>query len=85
MHAHVFRSALASLPGIIEYQVTHTANGADIASVARDHIDEAGLVDVLASELRRIGLDEPAVTVRVADELEGHPNSGKLRRFIAMT
>lgn len=85
VHPHVFRSALASVPDIIEYQVTQTADGAEVAAVADDPFDEHSLRDALALELHRVGLVDPTVSVRVVGGLKRHPNSGKLRRFIPLT
>jgi phenylacetate-CoA ligase len=38
----------------------------------------------LTSALRRYGLSEPTIQIRVTDSLQRHQASGKLRRFIPL-
>ena len=82
IHPHVFGSALRRDPGIVTYQVRQTPAGAEILAVGVP-ADPAGLESALASELRRHGLADPAVTVRTVDE-PGRLASGKTRRFISL-
>ena len=84
VHPHVFRSQLAAVPAISEYQVTQTVDGAHIAAVVTDRIDAATLRDAVAAELGRVGLTNPAIEVETVDAIERHAETGKLRRFIRL-
>src|SRR5258705_5098488 len=80
--AIVFRHVLGTDPRVSEYQVTQTATGADIMVVGAP--DAATLTSSLITALRRYGLPEPTIRIRVADGLPRHHSSGKLRRFIPL-
>lgn len=80
----MFRSRLAAVPEISEYQVTQTASGAHIAAVTTDHIDTAAVAAAVAAELGRVGLANPAVDVNTVDAIARHAETGKLRRFIGL-
>ncbi len=80
--ATAFRHVLGTDPRISEYQVTQTATGADIVVVGAPNLD--GLTAALIAALRRCGLPEAAIRIRVADTLQRHQASGKLRRFIPL-
>ncbi|HWM59527.1 MAG TPA: hypothetical protein VNO83_16990 [Pseudonocardia sp.] len=47
-------------------------------------VDTATLHDQLTAALTHAGLPAPKVTVRVAANLERHPQTGKLRRFVPL-
>ncbi|RUP04014.1 MAG: phenylacetate--CoA ligase family protein [Mycobacterium sp.] len=78
----VFRHVLGTDAHISEYQVVQTATGADIVVVGAP--DTEKLTAAVVTALRRYGLEQPAVRIRVADSLERHRGSGKLRRFIPL-
>ena len=84
VHPHVFRSQLAAVPAISEYQVTQTDDGAHIAAVATDVVDVPALREAITAELRRVGLTNPVIDVETVGEIERHPETGKLRRFIRL-
>jgi hypothetical protein len=67
---------------ISEYQVTQTVAGADIVVVGNPDVEL--LITSLVAALRRYGLSEPTVRIRVADSLQRHGASGKLRRFVPL-
>jgi phenylacetate-CoA ligase len=46
--------------------------------------DADALATALVAALRGYGLAEPTITIRVADRLQRHQGSGKLRRFIPL-
>jgi phenylacetate-CoA ligase len=79
--ASAFRHVLGTDPRISEYQVTQTVTGADILTVGSP--DVAALTTALVAALRRYGLPEPTVEIRVVDRIPRHQASGKLKRFIA--
>lgn len=84
VHPHVFRSVLGRRPAIVEYQVHQTARGAEILLAAAEHVDVAAVRGELISALAGSGLDDPKVTVRFADRLERHTETGKLKRFVPL-
>jgi phenylacetate-CoA ligase len=77
-----FRHILGTDPRVSEYQVTQTATGADIVVVGAP--DTGALTASLMAVLRRHGLPEPTIRIRVTDTLRRHQASGKLRRFIPL-
>jgi hypothetical protein len=80
--AIAFRHVLGTNPRVSEYQVVQTATGADIVVVGAP--DAAALTGALIAALRRYGLSEPAIQIRVAASLPRNHASGKLRRFIPL-
>jgi phenylacetate-CoA ligase len=79
--ASAFRHVLGTDPRISEYQVTQTVTGADILTVGSP--DVAALTTALVAALRRYGLPEPTIEIRVVDRIPRHQATGKLKRFIA--
>jgi len=80
--ASVFRHVLGTDPRIFEYQVHQTPAGAEILAVGAP--DVAALTSSVAAALRRHGLPDPEVQVRIVDRLQRHEATGKLPRFIAL-
>jgi phenylacetate-coenzyme A ligase PaaK-like adenylate-forming protein len=80
--AITFRHVLGTDPRVSEYQVVQTAAGADILTVGRADVDALSVAVIAA--LRRCGLPDPTVAIRVVDRIPRHQASGKLRRFIAL-
>jgi phenylacetate-coenzyme A ligase PaaK-like adenylate-forming protein len=81
--ALTFRHVLGTDPRISEYQVTQTAAGADILTVGQPDVD--ALTAAVLAALRRCGLPDPEVQIRVVDRIPRHQASGKLKRFIALS
>jgi phenylacetate-CoA ligase len=81
--ASAFRHVLGTDPRISEYQVTQTATGADILAVGSPDVD--ALATALVAELRRYGLPQPTVEIRVVARIPRHHATGKLKRFIALS
>jgi phenylacetate-CoA ligase len=82
IHAHAVDAVLASPAPVIEYQVRQTGRGIDVAVVAVGGLDQAALTAALAGALRRAGLPDPEVTLRVVAAIARRPDTGKTRRFI---
>lgn len=80
--AIAFRHVLGTDPRISEYQVTQTATGADIQVVGSPGVQ--ALTASLIAALRRYGLANPTINIQVADSLQRHQASGKLRRFVPL-
>jgi phenylacetate-CoA ligase len=79
VHPHVFAAQLRRDRGIIEYQVRQTPAGAEVLAVGT-LADPAATGRLVAAELARLGVPDPAVEVRVVDRLERQA-IGKVRRF----
>lgn len=77
-----FRHVLGTDARISEYQVAQTAAGADIVVVGDPDVE--ALTTALVDALRRHGLPEPVIRIRVADSLQRNQASGKLRRFVPL-
>ena len=80
--AITFRHVLGTDPHVSEYQVTQTATGADILTVGHPDVDT--LTTSVAAALRRCGLANPTVGIRVVARIPRNQASGKLTRFIAL-
>ena len=79
--ASVFRFVLGTDPRVSEYQVKQTVSGAEIFAVGTPDVD--ALSTSLVTALRRHGLAEPKIAIRIVEEIPRHHASGKLQRFIA--
>ena len=84
IHPLVVRSVLVRAPDVLEYQVRQTPTGIDVTAVADHGLDIAALRERLASALAGAGLADPDVAVRSAPNLDRHPATGKLRRFVPL-
>jgi len=82
IHALAVDAVLASPAPVTEYQVRQTERGIDVAVVAAGGLDQAALAAALAGTLRRAGLPDPEVTLRVVAAIARRPDTGKARRFI---
>jgi phenylacetate-CoA ligase len=80
--ASAFRHVLGTDPRVSEYQVTQTADGADIVVVGTPDAD--ALTASVIAALRSHRLPDPKVAIRAVESLKRHQTSGKLRRFIPL-
>ena len=80
--ASVFRHVLGTDPRVSEYQVHQTVRGADVLAVGSPDVD--ALTSSVVAALRRHGLPDPEINIRVVEELQRHNTTGKLQRFIAL-
>jgi phenylacetate-coenzyme A ligase PaaK-like adenylate-forming protein len=80
--AITFRHVLGTDPRVSEYQVTQTPAGADILTVGQPDVD--ALTVAMVAALRRCGLPDPRVGIRIVDRIPRHEATGKLKRFIAL-
>ena len=55
VHPHVFRSVLGRERWIVEYQVSQTMTGADIAAIGQPS-DAVSIERAIATELQRLGV-----------------------------
>ena len=82
IHAHAISAVLESSAPVTEYQVRQTERGIDVDVVAARGLDHAALTAALAGALRRAGLPDPEVTLRVVAAIARRPDTGKAPRFI---
>ena len=80
--ASVFRHVLGTDPRVAEYQVHQTVLGANILAVGTPDVE--ALTSSLIAALRRHGLSEPEIDIRIVERLQRHNTTGKLRRFIPL-
>ena len=83
VHPHVFRTALAHRSEVVEYQVKQTADGSDVEVRFRDRPDIPDVRAALIEALVGVRLSDPQITVREVAAV-ARPESGKLRRFVAL-
>jgi phenylacetate-CoA ligase len=81
--ASAFRYVLGTDPRVSEYQVTQTADGADILAVGVPDVE--ALTALVIDAVRRHGLPNPRIRIRGIDHIPRHAATGKLRRFVPMS
>jgi phenylacetate-coenzyme A ligase PaaK-like adenylate-forming protein len=83
VHPLVIRSVLVKAMAVEEYQVRQTPRGIALDVVAAATLPLDHLRDQLARALAGAGLSSPEVVTRRVQEIARHPETGKVRRFIA--
>jgi phenylacetate-coenzyme A ligase PaaK-like adenylate-forming protein len=84
IHPHAFRSVLARHPGVVEYQVRQTSQGALIAVRCGAPVHHDQLAGEIVDSLAGLGVRSPTVEVTAVDRLERDPGPAKLRRFVPL-
>ncbi len=84
VHPHLFRSELSRHPGVVEYQVRQTSQGARVIVRCGGPVDLEGLGREIALALADVGLPRPVVEVTPVERLERDPGPAKLRRFVPL-
>jgi phenylacetate-CoA ligase len=82
VHPHVLRSTLVAAAAVREYQVRQTERGVDVACVPDGAVAAGELAARLEQGLRRAGLAQAQVCVRMVDAISRDALTGKVRRFI---
>ncbi len=85
VHPIVIDTVMMKVPSITEYQVRQTQDGVDVDVVVHSRIELTALIAAIETALREAGLVNATATVAVVDEIPGHPETGKARRFVALT
>ena len=78
------RSALGRHPGVAEYRVRQTADGARVAVGCDAPVDLERLRTEIAQGLIALGLAHPVVEVSAVERVERDPGPAKLRRFVPL-
>src|SRR5207244_1494841 len=84
IHPLAVRSVMVKTPSVLDYQVTQTQRGIDVALVADPTLDAAKLRRQLTDALRAAGLADPEVDLRRTNTLERNAQTGKLKRFVPL-
>ena len=84
VHPLAFHTALGRRAGIVEYQVRQTPDGAHVAVRCQAPVDLDELARDIGSNLARLGLEQPSVTLEAVDRLERTSGPGKLTRFVPL-
>jgi phenylacetate-coenzyme A ligase PaaK-like adenylate-forming protein len=81
VHPHVFRTVLSRQPGIVEYRVRQTPNGAEIEF--RGRIDRATVISQLTTALLALDIPNPTISLANVNGFD-RQQTGKVRRFIPL-
>ena len=84
VHPHVFRSALGRHPGVVEYRVRQTGDGARVAVRCGAPVDLERVRADITHGLGALGLVRPVVEVSAVERLDRDPGPAKLRRFVPL-
>lgn len=84
VHPMVFRHVLGQIKEIEEYQVVQTDHGADILIVSPDKVDIEKIGREISVNLEKEGLINPDLNLNIVESLPRHPETGKVKRFIAI-
>jgi phenylacetate-CoA ligase len=84
VHPLAVRAVMVKTPSVLDYQVTQTPSGIDVAVVAEASLDADALRRQLANALRAAGLANPEVNLRRTTTLERNAQTGKLKRFVSL-
>lgn len=79
----IFETRMIATPGVANWQVRQTADGAEVLVECMGDIDLADLEARLATALTAAGLERAAVTVRATDHI-ARTRGGKIRRFVEL-
>lgn len=79
----IFNYNILPEPGVDEYQVLQTENGADVHLVPDKgaNVNTKRIAKALESEYLKLGVINPEVNVTCVKSLERHHETGKLKRF----
>ena len=80
--ASLFRHVLGTDPRVSEYQVKQTPSGAEVFVIGDADVD--ALSQAVIAALRRYGLADPEIAIRIVHCIPRHQASSKLRRFVAL-
>jgi phenylacetate-coenzyme A ligase PaaK-like adenylate-forming protein len=84
VHSVVFNSAFERHPNVAEFQVRQTPNGVLISVLTNAPVDLPQLERDVQSNLKKVGLLNPEVSVTLTDRLDRAAGAAKLRRFVPL-
>ncbi len=79
----VFENIIFPESGISEYQVFQTKSGAVVNLIASDlPLDITKLHRQLVKVYKNLGFKHPHIEIKIVNQLNRHPETGKLKRFV---
>ena len=84
VHPMAFSDILDLAKEIEEYQVVQTEKGGKVRLVCNGEPDKEEIVSSIKQQLIKYGLKDPEVKVEIIDALPRHPETGKVKRFVAL-
>jgi phenylacetate-coenzyme A ligase PaaK-like adenylate-forming protein len=84
VHPIVIDTVMMKVLSVAEYQARQTHLGVDVDVVTHGAIELAAVEAAIAHGLNRAGVVNATATVGVVDEIARHPETGKVRRFVAL-
>ncbi len=85
IHPITIRAVMLTTPEVSEYQIHQTSRGIELFAVCTGDFDSTALTERLQAALAGAGIPKPSVTVRMVEQLDRHPATGKLRAVIPLT
>jgi len=83
VHPATLQLAVLEQPQILEYQFRQTAQGAHLAYLSKESVDDSRLHLKMREALESYGIFEPEITVECVAALE-RTAAGKLKRFVPL-
>ena len=83
VHPKVFTSVLFGEPGVLDYQIAQTHQGADVAFLQGAPVDCDAVARALRDAFAALGLPDAQITVRPCDALR-RAQGGKLARHLSL-
>ncbi len=84
LHPLTVVNELLHTPAIVDYMVRQTTSGVEIDVVTAAEVQPDVLADRIAGDLATAGLRAAEVTVRVIDDIERDPHTGKVARIVPL-
>ena len=85
VHPMAFSDILDLAKEVEEYQVVQTEKGGIVRLVCNAEPDQEEIIESIKKELEKDGLKNPEVKVEIIDSLPRHPETGKVKRFVALS
>lgn len=84
VHPMAFSDILDLVKEVEEYQVVQTERGGIVKLVCNGKPNMAEIISSIKQQLEKDGLKDPEVIVEIIDSLPRHPETGKVKRFVAL-
>ena len=84
VHPTSFSNILEEEKEVEEFQIVQSEEGAHIKLVCSGEPNIREMKDTILKNLHKYGLTNPKVSFEVIDSLPHHPETGKVKRFIAL-
>lgn len=84
VHPMAFSDILDLEKEVEEYQVVQTEKGGIVKLVCSGEPNEEEILESIKGQLLKDGLKNPEVQVQIIDSLPRHPETGKVKRFVAL-